>query len=70
MDWFPVVTFWQVSADLTEAEGMPGGHGHNYGDMVLDGWAAVLPPDGWTPAETDRTRAALKRFEAAGGPAS
>ena len=70
MDWFPVVTFWQVSADLTEAEEMPAGHGHNYGDMALDGWAAVLPPQGWTPADTDRTRAALKKFEAAAGPLS
>jgi uncharacterized membrane protein len=70
MQWYPVVTFWQVSADLTEAEGMPGGHGHNYGDMVLDGWAAVLPPDGWTPADTERTRAALSRFTAVPEPAS
>ncbi|EUA23583.1 hypothetical protein I553_5264 [Mycobacterium xenopi 4042] len=23
MRWYPVVTFWQVSADLTNAEGMP-----------------------------------------------
>jgi uncharacterized membrane protein len=70
MNWYPVVTFWQVSADLTEAEDVPAGHGHNYGDMVLDGWAAVLPPDGWNPADTERTRAALKQFEAAAGPAS
>ena len=28
---------------------LPGGHGHNYGYSVLDGWAAVAPPDGWTP---------------------
>ncbi|MBO0866265.1 MAG: alpha/beta-hydrolase family protein, partial [Mycobacterium sp.] len=27
MRWYPVVTFWQVSADLTEAQRMPGGHG-------------------------------------------
>ena len=70
MEWYPVVTFWQVSADLTEAEGMPPGHGHDYGDMVLDGWAAVLPPDGWTPADTDRMHAALKQSEAADRPAS
>jgi uncharacterized membrane protein len=70
MDWYPVVTFWQVSADLTEAEGMPGGHGHNYGDMVLDGWAAVLPPDGWTPADTERTRTALSEFTSVPEPAT
>ena len=55
-----MVTFWQVSADLTNAEGVPGGHGHNYSNDILDGWAAVAPPDGWTAADTERIRAALK----------
>jgi uncharacterized membrane protein len=59
MRWNPVVTFWQVSADLTNAEGVPGGHGHNYGNDILDGWAAVAPPDGWTAADTERVRTAL-----------
>ncbi|ORW04891.1 alpha/beta hydrolase [Mycobacterium kyorinense] len=68
MSWYPVVTFWQVSADLTDAESMPGGHGHNYGDIVLDGWAAVAPPEGWQPGDTDRIRTALKQTESADGP--
>ncbi len=41
MRWYPIITFWQVSADLTNAGGVPGGHGHNYGYSVLDGWVAV-----------------------------
>ena len=63
MRWNPVVTFWQVSADLTNAEGVPGGHGHNYSNDILDGWVAVAPPDGWTPADTERIRAALQTTE-------
>ena len=59
MHWNPVVTFWQVSADLTNAEGVPGGHGHNYSNDILDGWAAVAPPDAWTAADTERIRSAL-----------
>jgi uncharacterized membrane protein len=59
MRWSPVVTFWQVSADLTNAESVPGGHGHNYSNDILDGWVAVAPPDGWTTADTERIRAAL-----------
>ena len=59
MRWNPVVTFWQVSADLTNAEDVPGGHGHNYSNDILDGWVAVAPPDGWTAADTGRVRAAL-----------
>ena len=46
MRWYPIVTFWQVAADMTNADcTVPGGHGHNYGEYVLDGWAAVAPPD-------------------------
>lgn len=68
MRWYPIVTFWQVGADVTHASGVPGGHGHNYGQSVLDGWAAVAPPDGWTTADTDRIRASLEASLAAGGP--
>ncbi|ANW62829.1 hypothetical protein BCA37_03730 [Mycobacterium sp. djl-10] len=59
MRWYPIVTFWQVGADMTNAASVPSGHGHNYGESVLDGWVAVAPPPGWTPADTQRVRAAL-----------
>lgn len=68
MRWYPIVTFWQVSADMTNAAGVPGGHGHNYGDSALDGWAAVAPPDGWTAQDTERIRVAMERSAAADGP--
>ena len=63
MRWYPIVTFWQVSADMTNAAGVPGGHGHNYGESVLDGWAAVAPPDGWTAEDTERIRVALDKSD-------
>ena len=68
MRWYPIVTFWQVAADMTNAGSVPGGHGHNYGDFVLDGWAAVAPPDGWTAEDTERIRLALEKTESADGP--
>ena len=68
MRWYPIITFWQVAADMTNAGSVPGGHGHNYGDFVLDGWAAVAPPDGWTPDDTERIRVALEKTESAEGP--
>jgi uncharacterized membrane protein len=45
---------------MTNASGVPAGHGHNYGDSVLDGWVAVIPPDGWTGTDTERVRAAVQ----------
>ena len=72
MRWYPIVTFWQVGADIsgsvTNAEGMPAGHAHNYRDTQLDGWVAVAGPDGWTIADTDRIRRSLEKAVAANGP--
>ncbi|MEV0947711.1 alpha/beta hydrolase [Rhodococcus sp. NPDC049939] len=68
MKWFPFVTFWQVSADLTNAAGVPDGHGHNYGTLVLDGWIAVVQPEGWTAADTERVRSTLESVAGTEGP--
>ncbi|MFZ2178369.1 MAG: alpha/beta-hydrolase family protein, partial [Rhodococcus sp. (in: high G+C Gram-positive bacteria)] len=68
MRWFPFVTFWQVSADLTNAAGVPDGHGHNYGTLVLDGWIAVARPEGWTAVDTERVRATLESLAGTEGP--
>lgn len=70
MRWYPFVTFSQVGADIFHATGVPGGHGHNYGEFVLDGWVAVAAPQGWTPADTERIRTALARTAAEDGPAN
>lgn len=59
MRWFPIVTFWQVSADLANAAGVPDGHGHNYGDAVLDGLVSIAAPERWAPFDTERVRLAL-----------
>ncbi len=56
MFWIPVVTFLQMSADMAVAVDVPDGHGHRYVKDVVNGWAAVLEPPGWTPAKTERLR--------------
>ncbi|MBM7367873.1 alpha/beta hydrolase [Gordonia hydrophobica] len=66
--WYPIVTFWQVSADLGNAAGVPDGHGHNYGTVILDGWIAVTQPAGWTDADTARVRQALEALRGHDGP--
>ncbi|MFX0573963.1 alpha/beta hydrolase [Nocardia nepalensis] len=56
MTWYPIVTFWQVAADLPHAQSVNDGHGHNYGDLVLDGWAAIAQPPDWSADSADRIR--------------
>jgi hypothetical protein len=72
MRWYPIITFFQVTADMagnvTNSTGAPPGHGHQYGDNQLDGWVAVAAPPEWTPFDTDRIRRALDKAMTAGGP--
>ncbi|WP_420093180.1 alpha/beta hydrolase [Mycolicibacterium sphagni] len=56
MYWTPIVTFLQVSADMAVAVDVPDGHGHRYVRDVVNAWAAILQPPGWTPEKTDRLR--------------
>ena len=48
MFWMPFVTFWQVTADLPFATGVPAGHGHKYTSEYVDGFNAVMRPAGIT----------------------
>jgi len=57
------VSFWQVTADLPFATGVPAGHGHTYTAEYVDGWNAVLRPTGITAANL----AELRKTIAAGG---
>ncbi|OFJ55136.1 alpha/beta hydrolase [Mycolicibacterium grossiae] len=63
MEWIPVVTFLQVSADMAVAVDVPDGHGHVYVRDVANAWAAILRPPGWTPEKTERLRPMLRSDE-------
>lgn len=68
MRWIPVVTGLQVVVDMLMGESVPASHGHNYGDVVLEGWAAVTGDGGLDTAAYDRIQsiiadyAAVRRF--------
>ena len=63
MQWIPIVTFLQVSADMAVAVDVPDGHGHVYVKDVANAWAAILEPPGWTPEKTDKLRPLLSNDE-------
>jgi len=52
--WFPIVSALQAVADMLDQLGPPPGFGHDYSTEYVKGWASVLPPDGWTNADTER----------------
>ncbi|TSD96610.1 hypothetical protein FOS14_16300 [Skermania sp. ID1734] len=59
VQWYPVITFLQVSADMAVSTDVPAGHGHVFGPDLANAWAAVLEPPGWSVADTERLRAVL-----------
>jgi len=63
MQWYPFVTFWQVTVDMVFSIDMPDGYGHSYELGTVDSWAAIVPPEGWTAADTS----ALREWVAAPG---
>lgn len=63
MEWIPVVTFLQVSADMAVAVDVPDGHGHVYVRDVANAWAAIMQPPGWTPEKTAKLRPLLRSDE-------
>jgi uncharacterized membrane protein len=60
MRWYPFISFWQVTADLAFATAVPDGHGHSFGTNIVDGWAALLEPEGWTDQDTVRLKQHLE----------
>jgi uncharacterized membrane protein len=61
MVWLPFVTFWQITADLPLAAGVPSGHGHVYSEEYVDGWATILHPPDWTADKTAQLKQTITR---------
>jgi uncharacterized membrane protein len=65
MEWIPIVTFLQVSADMAVAVDVPDGHGHVYVKDVANAWADIMQPPGWTAEKTEKLRPLLRNDESA-----
>jgi uncharacterized membrane protein len=56
--WFPIVSSVQAVGDFLFQLSPPPGFGHVYSTDYVNGWATVIPPDGWQASATER----LERF--------
>ncbi|MFV0463364.1 MAG: alpha/beta hydrolase [Nostocoides sp.] len=65
MHWLPVITFWQVTADMAVGLSQSAGHGHKYYDEEVGAWAAVLglDPAGDWQAYADTIRSHINMVE-------
>lgn len=57
--WFPIVSGVQAASDQIDQLSTPPGFGRNYATDYVDAWAQVLPPEGWTKADTERLESFL-----------
>jgi uncharacterized membrane protein len=44
IQWYPFLTFWQVTCDMIVGVKPPPGHGHHYGPEIPPAWAVILHP--------------------------
>jgi uncharacterized membrane protein len=47
--WWPLLTFWQVTADVVAARSAPDGHGHRYEAELTGAWRTALAGAGVAP---------------------
>ncbi len=62
MRWIPIVTGLQVTIDMLMGQSPPARHGHNFGDVMVDGWRAVAGDAGLSPAALDAVRAEIESY--------
>jgi uncharacterized membrane protein len=64
LNWYPFVTFWQLTADMAVSALMPEGHAHNYGGELVDAWLKVVPPDhNWPDEQLEELREKVRSFD-------
>jgi uncharacterized membrane protein len=57
--WTPFVTFVQETFDLMNGFSAAPGYGHDYRNAFVNAWAALVPPKGWTEANSQSLLAFL-----------
>jgi uncharacterized membrane protein len=48
--------------DLVIGTSAPPGHGHRFGVAQAEAWSLILPPEGWSSADTHRLVAVLEEI--------
>lgn len=62
MQWFPLVTFFQVTIDQFFGTTVPNGHGHNYPNTIVKAWAAVTNPSNWSTNKQQQLQAIIDSY--------
>ena len=62
MKWYPFVTFAQVTVDQFFGVTAPDGHGHNYGNTIVNAWTTVAAPADWTTEKAHKIQSLMNSY--------
>jgi uncharacterized membrane protein len=58
--WYPIVSFFQLAADMMYSSNVPAGFGHLIAaEHYIDSWVALTDPPEWNDQDTKRLKAAF-----------
>ena len=62
MQWYPFVTFAQVTVDQFFGTIAPDGHGHNYSKTIVNAWQAVTEPAQWSSEQSSKLQRLIDTY--------
>jgi uncharacterized membrane protein len=60
--WYPFVTFVQVAIDQFFGATVPNGHGHNYGNTMVDAWLNVANPGDFSDSQSVKLQQVISNY--------
>lgn len=64
MQWYPFVTFAQVTVDQFFGVTVPDGHGHNYGNTIVAAWSTIAAPPEWNASQGQKLQTIINTYTA------
>ncbi len=62
MQWYPFVTFFQVTVDQFFGVTVPNGHGHNYPNTIVNSWSSVANPPNWNQSQATKLQGIINSY--------
>jgi len=62
MQWYPFITFAQVTVDQFFGTTVPNGHGHNYADTIVAAWRSITQPADWSAEQSQKLQTIIGAY--------
>jgi uncharacterized membrane protein len=62
IQWYPFITFFQVTVDQFFGVTVPNGHGHNYPNTIVNSWSAIAAPPNWNNEQATKLQSIINSY--------